>query len=188
VQHGKPAGFGGRGNEGIDERERAMLASGCKSGLDLKCSLVISVRGRYRGKRPQSVGDLPVVVGASGRVPEFERDRVAQSNLSPGGKWGEGCGHGWLGQPCEDAGVDQVPDACHLFVGSPRPFGLVEVEATVLGEQGDEFQSAPGVDDFAQGCIDRRPQRGRAENLSGLLYDVWVNFDGCLGHALMISD
>jgi hypothetical protein len=165
-----------------------MLASGCKSSLNLQCSLVIGVRGGYCGKRLQSVGDFPVVVGAPGRVSEFECDRVAHSYLSSGGKWGESRGHGWLGQPGEDAGVNQIADACHLFVGAPRPIGFFEVEATVLGEQGDELQPAAGVDNFAQGSIDRRPQRGRAEYLSGLLDDVWVNFDGCLGHGLMISD
>lgn len=188
MQHSKSACFGGRGNKGIDEGERAMLAPGCKSSLDLQCSLVISVRGGYCGKRPQSVGDLPVVVGASGRVSEFECDRAAQSYLSSGGKWGKSRGHGWLGQPCEDTGVDQIADACHLFVGTPGPFDLFEVEATVLGEQCDELQPAPGVDDLAQGSIDGRSQRGRAENLRSLFDDVWVNFDGCLRHASMISD
>jgi hypothetical protein len=137
MQHSKSAGFGGRRNKGIDAGERTMVAPGCKGSLDLQCSLVISVCGRYCGKRPQPVGDLPVVVGASGGVSEFECDRVAQSYLSSSGKWGESRGYGWLGQPCEDAGVDQIADACHLFVGAPGPFGLFEVEATVLGEQGD---------------------------------------------------
>jgi hypothetical protein len=164
-----------------------MLAPGGKSCLDLQCSLLIGVRGGYCGKRLQSVGDFPVVVGAPGRVSEFECDRVAQSHLSSGGKWGKSRGHGWLGQPRKDAGVDQIEDARHLFVGTPGPFGFFEVEATVLGEQGDQLQPAPGVDDFAQGGIDRRSQRGRAENLSGLLHDVWVNFDRCLGHASRIS-
>jgi hypothetical protein len=188
VQHSKSACFGGRGNEGIDEGERAMLASGSKSTLDLQCSLVISVRGGYSGKRLQSVGDFPVVVGAPRRVSDFERDRVAQSYLSASGKWGKSRGHGWLGQPCENAGVNQIADACHLFVGTPRPLRYFEVEATVLGEQGDELQPAASVDNFAQGSIDRRPQRGRAQNLGGLLDDIWVYFDGCLGHASMILD
>lgn len=172
MQHSKSACFGGCGNKGIDERECAMLASGCKCGLDFQCSLVISVRGGYGGKRLQSVGDFPVVVGASGRVSKFECDRVAQSYLSSRGKWGKSRGHGWLGQPCEDAGIDQIADACHLFVGTPRPFDFFEIEATVLGEQGDELQPAPGVNDLAQGSVDRRPQGSGAEDLSGLLQDV----------------
>jgi hypothetical protein len=189
MQHSKFACFGGRGNKSIDEGERTMVAPGCKSSLDLQCSLVISVCGGYCGKRPQSVGDFPVVVGASGRVSEFECDRTAQSYLSSGGKWGESRGHGWFGQPCEDAGVDQIADACHhLCVGAPGPFDLFEVEASVLGEQGDELQAAPGVDDLSQGSVDGRSQRGRAENLRSLLNDVWVNFDRCLRHASMISE
>jgi hypothetical protein len=188
MQHSKSACFGGRGNKGIDEGERTMVAPGCKSSLDFQCSLVISVCGGYCGKRPQSVGDFPVVVGASGRVSEFKCNRVAQSYLSSDGKRGKSRGYGWLGQPCEDAGVDQIADACHLFVGTPGPFDLFEVEATVLGEQGDELQPAPGVDDLAQGSINGRSQRGRAENLRGLLDDVWVNFDRCLRHAPMVSE
>ena len=59
--------------------------------------------------------------------------------------------------------------------------------AALLAEQGDQFQSTPGVDDLAQGSVDRRPQGSGAENLSGLLQDVWINFDRCLGHTSMIS-
>jgi hypothetical protein len=176
VQYGEAACFGGRSNEGIDERESAVPASCCESGLDLQCSLVISVRGGYCRKRLHSVGDLPVVVGAAGRISEFERDRVAQSYPSAGGKWSKGRGDGWPGQPGEDAGVDQIANACHLFVGAPRLFGDFEVEATLLGEQSDEFQPAPGVDDFAQRSIDGRPQRGRAEDLGSLMRDILVNF------------
>jgi hypothetical protein len=40
-----------------------------------------------------------------------------------------------------------------------------------------------GVDDLAQGSIDRRPQHGGAENLSGLLNAVRIDFDRCLGDA-----
>jgi hypothetical protein len=49
-----------------------------------------------------------------------------------------------------------------------------------LAEQGDQFEPTPGVDDLAQGSIDRRPQGSRTENLSGLLQDVWINLDRCL--------
>jgi hypothetical protein len=164
-----------------------MLAAGCKRGLDLQCSLVISIGGGYCGKRPQPVGHLPVVVGVSGGVAEFECDRVAERNLSPRSKWCKCRGDGRLGQPCEDAGVDQISDACHLFVGTPRSFGVFEVESAFLAEQGDQLQPTPGVDDLAQGSIDRRPQGRRTEYLSGLLQDVWINFDRCLWHVPMIS-
>lgn len=139
MQYGEPACFGGRGNQSIDDGEGAVLACGRKSGLDLECSLMISVCGRYRGKRLQTVGDLLVVVGTHGRVSELECDGAAQSDLSSGGKWRKGCGYGWLGQPGKHAGVDQIADAGHLFVGTPRPFGSFEVEATLLGDQGDEL-------------------------------------------------
>jgi hypothetical protein len=63
---------------------------------------------------------------------------------------------------------------------------MFEVKSALLAEQGDQLQPTPGVDDLAQGSVDRRPQGGGAENLSGLLQDVWINFDRCLGHATMI--
>jgi hypothetical protein len=157
-----------------------MLTVDCKRGLDLQCSLVISIGGGYCRKRLQPVGYLPVVVGVSGGVAEFECDRVAQRYLSPRGKWYKRRGDGRLCQPCEDAGVDQVSDALHLFVGTPRPFSVLEIESALLAEQGDQFEPTPGVDDLAQGSIDRRPQGSRTENLSGLLQDVWINLDRCL--------
>jgi hypothetical protein len=64
---------------------------------------------------------------------------------------------------------------------------VFEVKSALLAEQGDQLQPTPGVDDLAQGSVDRRPQGGGAENLSRLLQDVWINFDRCLGHATMIS-
>jgi hypothetical protein len=146
-----------------------MMAAGCERGLDLECSSVISIGGGYCGKRLQPVGHLPVVVGVSGGVAEFECDRVAKRHLSPRSKWCKRRGHGRLCQPCEDAGIDQISDTGHLFVGAPRPFGGFEVEAALLAEQGDQLQPTPGMDDLAQGNVDRRPQGSRAENLGGLL-------------------
>lgn len=124
-----------------------MMAAGCKRGLDLPCSLVISIGGGCCGKRLQPVGHLPVVVRSSGGVAEFECDRVAQRYLSPGSKWCKRRGDDSLCQQCEDAGVDQISDACHLFVGTPRPFGVFEVESALLAEQGDQLQPTPGVNE-----------------------------------------
>jgi hypothetical protein len=164
-----------------------MLAAGCKRCLDLQCSLVIGIGGRYCWKGSQPVDHLPVVDGVSGGVAEFEGDRVAQRHLSPRGEWRKRCCHGRLCQPGEDTGVDQISDACHLFVGTPRPFGDFEVESALLAEQGDQLQPTPGVNDLAQGSVDRRPQGGGAEDLSGLLQDVWVYLNRCLRHISMIS-
>ncbi len=146
-----------------------MLAVGCKRSLNFQRSSVISVGGGHCRKRLQPVGYLSVVIGAPGGVADLECDRVAQRYLSSGSKWCKRRGHGRLGQPCEDAGVDQVSDAGHLLVAAPRPFGGCEVEAALLAEQGDQLQPTPGVDDLAQGSVDRRPQGRRAENLSSLL-------------------
>jgi hypothetical protein len=60
-------------------------------------------------------------------------------------------------------------DACHLLIGTPRLIGGFEIESALLAEQGDEFQSTPGMDDFVQSGVDRRSQGGRAEDLGCLL-------------------
>lgn len=182
VQHGQPPRFGRCGNKGVDHGERSMLAAGGKRGLDLPCSLVISVRGGDGGKGPQSIRHLSVVVRVSGGVAQFECNRIAQRYLSSRSKRCKGRSHCGLCQPGKDAGVDEISDARHLFVRTPRTLGFFEVEPAFLSEQGDQLQPMPGVDDFPQGSIDRRSQGRRAENLTRFSQDIWINFHGCLGH------
>lgn len=164
-----------------------MLAAGREGGLDFEGSSVVCIRGRNRRKRLEAVGELSVVVGTSGRVAELERDRVAQRNLAARSKWRKRRGHGGFGQPRENAGVDQVSNAWHLFVGTPRLFGGFEVETALLAEQGNELKPSSGMDDLVQSGVDRRPQGGRAEDLGRLLKDILVNLYRRLRHRLMIS-
>lgn len=139
VQHGQLPGFCCSGDQGVDEGEGPVLASRREGGLDFEGSSVVCIGGWNRWKGLEAVGDLPVVVRASGRVAELESDRIAQSNLSSRCQWRECSGHIGFGEPCENTGVDQISDACHLFVGTPRSFGGFEVESALLAEQGDEF-------------------------------------------------
>lgn len=187
MQHGQVPSLRCRGDQGVDEGEGSLLAPGREGGLDFEGSSVVCIGGRHRWKGVEAVGDLPVVVRASGRVAELKGDRIAQGNLSARSQWRECRGHSGFGQPCENTGVDQISDACHLLVGAPRPFGGFEVEATILAEQGDEFEPPPGMDDFVQSGVDRRPQGSRAENRGSLSKDILVNLDGCLRHTSMIS-
>jgi hypothetical protein len=65
--------------------------------------------------------------------------------------------------------------------------GLVEIESALLAEQGNQFQSAPGVDDFVQGRVDRRPQGRSAQYFGRLSKDIWIYIYRCLCHTPMIS-
>ena len=148
---------------------------------------MVCIGSRDRRKGLEADGDFPVVVGTSRRVAEFESDRMAQRHLSSRSQWRECGGDGGFGQPCENTGVDEISDACHLLVGTPRPFSGFEVEAALLAEQGDELQPTAGMDYFVQSGVDRRPQGGGAEDLGCLSEDILVNLDRCLRYTMTIS-
>lgn len=145
---------------------------------------MVCICGRDRRKGLEAVDNLPVVIRASRRVAELEGHRIAQRDLSSRRQWRKCSGHGGLGQPCEHTRVDQILDPCHLLVGTPRLTGGLEIESTLLAEQGDEFQSTPGMDDFAQSGVDRRSQGGRSEDLGRLLKDILIYFNRCLCHVV----
>ena len=139
MQHRQMASFGRRGDQCVHEGKRSMHTRGGECGLDLESSSVVSIGRRNRRKGLEAVGDLPVVVRASSRVAEFETDWIGERYPSRRRQWRKRRGHSGFGQPGENAGVDQILDACHLLAITPRSLGGFEVESALLAEQGHEL-------------------------------------------------
>jgi hypothetical protein len=182
MKHDKVTSLGNRGDKTIDERDGSMLASGRKCALYLNSPSMIGVSHSYRRKGCEAVRKLAVVGRGPGRVTEFKGHGWAHGDLSLCCQGCECRGDSGFRQTSEHARVRQIPRPRHLRAVTPSLVCRIEVEASVLAEERDEFESTLGVYNFSECGVDGVSESPRPEDRRRLTCDILVYINGCLGH------
>ena len=155
--------------------------------LHFEAAPVVRLGHRKVRERYQAISNREIVIVAAGGEAEFEGDWRADADLSRCRGYSErGCDTR-LRETGEDAGVGQVVESRQLLAGSPGVLCDLEVEASFLSEEGDQFEATARVYDLVKRRVDRLTKGRRAEDLCRLLCDISIDLDGRLGHSLRIS-
>jgi hypothetical protein len=148
---------------------------------------MVRLQCRQLREGQEAVHYLPVVLGGTGREPQFEEDRRADCNQSLGGERRERRAHGRLRQAREHAGVGKIAGPGQLFSTTPSIFCRQKVEPALLAQQCYQFQTSLGLDNLAKRSIDGLPEGLGAKNHRRFVGDIPINLNRCLTHSNMIS-
>ena len=99
VQHGELTCFGHRGDETVDEGQRAVLTPFDQEALYFQSSTMVTVGDGHECKRIQPVHQRPEVSPVTSTEAEFEHDRRAQRNGALGDQRGDGSENWRLREP-----------------------------------------------------------------------------------------
>lgn len=180
MKHDKVTSLGNRGDKTIDERDGSMLSSGRKCALYFNSPSMIGVSHRYRRKGCEAVGKLAVVGRGPGRVTEFKGHGWAHGDVSLCRQGCERRGDCGFRQASEHARIRQIPRPRHLCAVTSSLVCRIEVEASVLAEECDEFKSTFGVDNLSECGVDGVSESPRPEDRRRFTGDILVYINGCL--------